>query len=125
MVLGSPRRLVKRKFLLFVGTVADMHQVLIINTKPAPFIQAKPELMADQVLIDQKSHNFLDHDSYIACHELHDVSVREVGDALVANMDDIKTMLSDAVRANVVQVAENSVNLIPLHQEFIVGALKP
>lgn len=125
MVLGSPRRVVKGKFLLFLGTVADMHQVLIINTRPAPFIQASPHLLDDQVPLDKKSHDFLDHDSYIACHELHDVAVREVENALVANMDDIKAMLSVAVRANVVQVVEKSVNLMPLHQRFITDALKP
>jgi hypothetical protein len=125
MVLGSPRRVVKNKYLVFLGTVADMHQVLIVNTRPAPFIQASPDLMADQVPLDKKAHPFLDHDSYVACHELHDVSVREVGNALVANMDDIKTMLSDAVRAQVVQVVQDSKNLIPLHQKFIAEALKP
>lgn len=102
-----------------------MHQVLIVNTRPAPFIQANQHLLDDQVPLDKASHGFLDHDSYIACHELHDVAVREIENALVADMDNIKTMLSDTCRVKCVEVVEKTVNLMPLHQRFITDALKP
>lgn len=125
MVLGSPRRTVRNKYLVFIGTIEYKHRVLVINTEPAPYIQDKQHLMDDQVPIDCASHDCLTHDSFVGCHELEEVDQRDVENALVKDIDDIKGMISDTVRAEIVRVVNDSVNLMPLFQKFIAVALKP
>jgi hypothetical protein len=99
--------------------------VLVINTRPAPYIQDKQHLMDDQVPIDKASHECLTHDSVVACHELHEIDQRDVENALVQEIDNLKGMVSNNVRAEIVRAVNASVNLMPLFQKFISVAMKP
>ena len=118
MVLGNPRRTVRDKYLVFIGAIEYKHRVLVINTEPAPYIQNNPHLMDDQVPIDCASHDCLTHNSVVGCHELEEVDQRDVENALVKEIDDIKGMISDNVRAEIVRVVSDSVNLMPLFQTY-------
>lgn len=125
MLLGNPRRTVRNKYLIFVGTLEYKHRVLVISSEPAPFMRDKQHYLDDQVSIDSASHDCLTRDSFVGCHELEEVDPREVENALVKEMDDIKGMVSESVRAEIVRAVNGSVNLMPLFQKFITFALKP
>lgn len=125
VAFGSPTRTVKPKFVVFLGILAGRYQTLVINSKPAPFIQRHGHLLDDQVVIDKSDHDFLDHDSTIACHQILELDPREVENALVQNTDNLKCLLSASCREEVIKTAQASVNLMPLEKDFIVQALTP
>lgn len=58
---------VKRHVL--ISAAADRTVAFIINTQPSPFIIAREEFKRRQVLMLKADHSFMDHNSYIACHD--------------------------------------------------------
>ena len=58
---------VKRHVLIASGP--DRSLAFIINTQPSPFIRAREELRQRQVLMRVADHPFMQHDSFIACHD--------------------------------------------------------
>lgn len=97
----------KIKYLVVVQIRADT-AVLVINSKIHPFIRAKAHLLECQVKIDTASHCFLNHDSYIACHEAYYLDTADLLTELKNNIASIKGMLSPDVRGEVIKAIENS-----------------
>ena len=58
---------VKRHVL--IASASDRSLGFIINTQPSAFITAREELRRRQVLMPLAAHPFMQHDSYIACHD--------------------------------------------------------
>lgn len=50
---------------------ASLLGVFLINTEPAAFIQARPELMSLQLVVEAATHSFLAYDSYLDCSIFH------------------------------------------------------
>jgi hypothetical protein len=92
----------KPKFLILVATDDPEYLTFIVNSEIHPFIQSKPHLLQCQVSIDAASHDFLDYDSHVACHETLPIRREDVIKALVADPSSIKGTISSDVRAQVV-----------------------
>ena len=96
---------------------------LLINTQPSKLKQEQPELSECQVLIDAKSHNFLDYDSYIDCTEALGYDINYMMQQLEADRTRIKCQLSDPILNAVIKAIEN--NVIPRRQiDWMLKGLK-
>lgn len=92
----------KEKFLVLVADDDPEYLTFIVNTGINPFIVGRPHLLQCQVAIDAASHNFLDHDSHIACHEIRAMKREDVIKALMADPNAIKGKVSENVRTQIV-----------------------
>jgi hypothetical protein len=54
---------------VLISASADRTLAFLINTQPSPFIRRQAELLHRQVLTAKSTHQFMQHDSYIACHD--------------------------------------------------------
>lgn len=95
----------KPKFLILVAIDDPEYLSFLINSEINPFIANKPDLLQCQVSIDANSHDFLDHDSHIACHEIFAMKREDVIKALIADPSAIKgnisTIICDQIKAAV------------------------
>ena len=57
------------KFYIVVHVGAE-YVTCIVNTRPAPFIESRPKLKRCQVLMEQPSHQFMKHDSWVDCSKV-------------------------------------------------------
>jgi hypothetical protein len=55
---------------VLIAATGERSLAFIINSKPSPFIQRQPDLLRRQVLMTKADHSFMQHDSYIACHDI-------------------------------------------------------
>ena len=74
----------------------------IVNSEINPFIANRPHLLQCQVAIDAVNHDFLDHDSHIACHDVLLMKREEVIKSLMVNPAGIKGEVSLDVRNQIV-----------------------
>ncbi len=91
----------KPKFLVLVTADDPEYLSFIINSEIHSFIQSKPDLLKCQVSIDLANHDFLSHDSHIACHEIYPIMREEVIRALLADPAAIKGEISTDVREQI------------------------
>jgi hypothetical protein len=91
----------KPKFLVIVDTHDPEYLSFLINSEINPFITNRPGLLQCQVAIDAKSHDFLAHDSHIACHEVFTLKRDDVTRSLMADPSAIKGEISLAIRAQI------------------------
>jgi hypothetical protein len=75
----------KTKRLVLIVATPERSLAFFINTQPSQFIRAQPDLLRRQVLMPQSLHPFMQHDSYIACHDT--VSIGTIGQ-LAAGLSD-------------------------------------
>jgi hypothetical protein len=54
---------------VLIAASGDRSLAFIINSNPSPFLQRQPYLLRRQVLMSKAEHPFMQHDSYIACHD--------------------------------------------------------
>ena len=73
--------------------------------------------------IDAARHVFLDHDSYIACHEVWRLPTAGVIAELIADMSRIKGSLHEDVRTEVIAAVKRAPTLSPAEQTRIAAAL--
>jgi protoporphyrinogen oxidase len=92
----------KQKFLVLVADDDPEYLTFIVNSEINPFIANRQHLMQCQVAIDAASHDFLDHDSHVACHEVHSMKREEVIKNLMADPNGIKGEISIDVRSQIV-----------------------
>ncbi|MEQ1526473.1 MAG: hypothetical protein ABL911_06990 [Gallionella sp.] len=91
----------KEKFLVLVADDDPEYLTFIVNSNINPFIANKPHLLQCQVAIDAASHNFLDHDSHIACHDVLPMKREEVIKSLMTNPAGIIGNVSPDVRGQI------------------------
>lgn len=113
----------KDKYLLVVAT--DPKLILfVINSQINPFIQSREHLLACQIEIDQESHNFLDHDSHISCHEtITSISLEEARRQLVDDISRMKGIVSGGVRTMVINTVNESLTISGKEIDWILGGL--
>jgi hypothetical protein len=75
----------KPKFHVLIAASAERSLGFVINTRPSPFIQRRPELMRRQVPMPLATHPFMHHDSFIACDDTVKLPTR---DELIAGLCD-------------------------------------
>lgn len=110
---------------LMIATVEPL-QVFIINSEIPEFIKRNESLLADQVDIPHKDHQFLTHDSVLNCIEVHRAfNISHLKSELVANFSEVyKGILKPYILRNVVDVVENSENLPLKTKKQIIQAIK-
>lgn len=86
----------------FVVVQPDPLRMVLINSKINAFLLNKPRSMELQVRLLQESHDFLDHDSYLACDHLsHEYSRERLSSLLQDDPSIRRGQLHDNVRAKV------------------------
>ena len=92
----------KPKFLVLVAADNPDFLTFIINSEINPFIENRPHLFQCQVKLDVNNHDFLQHDSYAACHQVWPIRKEDVVQALLADMSRFKGEISNDVRSLIV-----------------------
>lgn len=90
--------LTKPKFLVLVSGDDSDYLSFLINSEIHPYIASKPNLLQCQVPISASSHNFLHHDSHIACHEVFLLRKEDVIRSILADPTSIKGIISQLLR---------------------------
>lgn len=113
----------KPKFLLLVAHEDPDFLTFIVNSEINPFIQARAHLLQCQVSVDQANHSFLDHDSYLACHELKRMRREDVIQELMKDLGGIKNPISDDVKAEVVSAVKFAKTISEAQKRIVIAAL--
>lgn len=114
----------KNKFLVLVADDDPEYLTFIVNSEINPFISNRPHLLQCQVAIDAASHDFLDHDSHIACHEVLPMKREEVIKALTANPSAIKGEVSSDVRSQMLAAVKFAETIPTDKKNRIIAALE-
>jgi hypothetical protein len=89
-----------------------------------PFISNRHHLLQCQVFIDAANHNFLDHDSHIACNEVLPMKREEVIKSLMALPTAIKGTVSSDVRNQIVAAVKFAKTIDKDKKNRIIAALE-
>ncbi len=114
----------KHKYLLVVNVRSET-TVLVINSEIHAFIKSKPHLLACQVPIDQASHNFLHHDSFIDCRQTAYIDSAILVNELLSDLGGLKGQISDAVRHKVINAIQGSPTMPRGEIDMLVSSLSP
>ncbi|MEQ1674065.1 MAG: hypothetical protein ABL865_03390 [Candidatus Nitrotoga sp.] len=113
----------KEKYLVLVEADDPEFLTFIINTAIHPFIASRQHLRQCQVAIDAASHDFLDHDSHIACHNVLPVKREEVIKSLMANPAGIKGNVSPDIRSQILSTVKFAKTIDKDKKNRIIAAL--
>lgn len=108
---------------LVVAHVDDECCTFIVNSQIRRFIATHPALSVCQVRIDAARHAFLDHDSFIACHEVWRLPTAGVIAELIADMSRIKGSLHEDIRTEVIAAIKRAPTLSLTEQTRIANFL--
>ena len=106
--------------------VADddtVYLTFVVNSEINPFISSRKHLLQCQVLIDAANHNFLDHDSHIACNEVLPMKREEVIKSLMELPAAIKGAVSPDVRNQIVAAVKFAKTIDKDKKSRIIAAL--
>lgn len=113
----------KEKYLVLVDDDDPDYLTFLVNSEINPFIANRPHLNQCQVAIDATNHDFLDHDSHIACHELLPMKREEVIKALMADPAGIKGEVSPDVRSQIVAAVKFAKTIEKDKKNRIIAAM--
>ena len=114
----------KEKYLVLVANNDPEYLTFIVNSDINPFIANKPHLLQCQVFIDAANHDFLDHDSHIACHDVLPMKREEVIKSLMANPAGIKGEVSPDVRSQIAAAVKFAKTIEKDKKSRIIAALE-
>ena len=113
----------KEKYLVLVADDDPDYLTFLVNSGINPFIANRPHLSQCQVAIDATNHDFLDHDSHIACHEILPMKREEVIKALMATPAGIKGEVSDEVRIQIMAAVKFAKTIEKEKKNRIIAAM--
>lgn len=113
----------KEKFLVLVADDDPEYLMFIVNSEIHSFITNKPHLLQCQVAIDASSHDFLNHDSHVACHDVLPMKREEVIKSLMADPAGIKGEVSSDVRGQIVAAVKFAKTIDKDKKNRIIAAL--
>ena len=113
----------KEKYLVLVADDDPDYLTFLVNSEINPFIANRPHLHQCQVSIDVASHDFLNHDPHIACHEVLPMKREEVIKALMADPVGIKGKVSDDVRSQIVAAVKFAKTIEKDKKNRIIAAM--
>ncbi len=82
--------------------VAPWHGVFLINSEPAEFVKAQPELLSLQLILEAEQYAFLSYDSYLDCSQFHGLpepcheSVEIVGQLRPHEIEEVRLLVAEA-----------------------------
>ena len=113
----------KNKYFLVVS-INPLVLLFIVNTTVNPFILNNPKLLEAQLLLKQSDYSFLDHDSYLACHEIIDkFGLREIEEILFKDLSRIKGFLYRTTRDEIVKILNKNMTLTLKQRVNIINSL--
>lgn len=114
----------KNKFALVVST-NPLILAFLVNSKVNNYVQLRGELLALQIQIKKCDYPFLDHDSYIACHNIiEDFSREEIVTQLKANIHNIIGMIKPTTKQQIITAIKASTIYDQEQVDIIVNSLK-
>ena len=114
----------KEKFLI-LACCEPKPLFFFINSGVHRFVQADQDLSRCQVVIDAKSHTFLNYDSYVDCREPIDRFTREDVESQVLNsMDRIKCAITDGVKNEILSAIKFSPLMNAREVGWVVDSLE-
>lgn len=116
-------QITKPKFLVLVADDEPDYWTFVVNSDISGFVSARPDLLRCQVKIDAASHDFLSHDSHIACHEVLRLKREDVLKELRADPSVIKGGISADVCAEIASAVKFAVTLSKTEKENILQCL--
>ncbi len=96
---------------------------LIINSEINAFKQSRFHLLECQVPIDRASHPFLEHDSFVDCSQTHYEDTEQLRSQFLADITNIKDLLSAEVRIRIIRAVQNSYVLERSEKQKLIEAL--
>jgi hypothetical protein len=117
-------QITKNKYLVLVACPDDNYYHFIVNSETNQYIEERPHLNVCQVTLDAQSHEFLDWDSKVACHEVLPISKREIISALLNDMDRYKGRITASAKDEIVSAVKHAITLSKVEQREIVTALE-
>lgn len=118
-------QITKQKFLVLVADDDPEYLTFIVNSEINPFISNRPSLLQCQVAIDVASHDFLDHDSHVACHEILPMKREDVIKTLMGDPSAIKGEVSPDVRSQIIAAVKFAKTIDKDKKNRIIAALGP
>ncbi len=116
-------QITKEKFLVLVADDDPEYLVFIVNSEINSFIANRPHLLQCQVAIDVASHDFLDHDSHVACHEILPMKREDVIKTLMGDPSAIKGEVSPDVRNQIVAAVKFAKTIDKDKKNRIIAAM--
>lgn len=117
-------QITKEKFLVLVADDDPEYLTFVVNSEINPFIANKLSLLQCQVAIDAVSHDFLDHDSHIACHEIRSMKREDVIKRLISDPSCIKGEVSSDIRGQIVAAVKFAKTIEKDKKNRIIAALE-
>lgn len=114
----------KQKFLVLVADDDPEYLTFVVNFEINPFVSNRQHLLQCQVFIDVANHNFLDHDSHIACNEVLPMKREEVIKSLMELPTAIKGTVSPDVRNQIVAAVKFAKTIDKDKKNRIIAALE-
>jgi len=112
----------KNKFVL-VACVDPEPVVLLINSRVNEFVQRRPPLARCQVAIDEASHGFLRHDSFIDCSAAFPMDFVEIERQVLDDTSAVRGSASPSVIDQVCAAVKLSSGIARRHREWILVGL--
>ena len=112
------------KSFLLVADDDPVYLTFVVNSEINPFISNRPHLLQCQVLIDAANHNFLDHDSHIACNEVLPMKREEVIKSLMADPSAIQGTVSSDIRNQIMAAVKFAKTIDKDKKNRILAALE-
>jgi hypothetical protein len=113
----------KNKYFL-VASINPLVLLFIVNTSVNPFIQNNPKLLEAQLLLKQSDYSFLNHDSYLDCHQIIDrFTLEEIKGILFDDLSRIKGFLGLVTRDEIVKILNKNMTLTLEQRVNIINSL--
>lgn len=96
----------KPKFLVLVSLEEPDCFLFVINSNINPFILNRNHLHVCQVKIEANDHDFLTHDSNIACHETLKINREEVISSLMVDPGGFQGEISFSVKQKIINAVK-------------------
>lgn len=115
---------IKPKFFVLVATDDPEYFSFLINSSINQFIANRPDLLRCQVSIDTNNHEFLSHDSHIACHDVFILKREDVIKSLLADPSAIKGNISADIREQIKSAVKIAKTIDKYKKNRIISALE-
>jgi hypothetical protein len=107
-----------------VASINPLVLLFVVNSNVNTFIQKRPKLFEAQLLLKQTDYSFLDHDSFLACHEIISLfTLKEIKEIIFKDLSRIKGFLSQSNRDEIVKILNKNMTLTLEQRVNIISGL--
>ena len=117
-VIAFPHTL-KIKFFVIAGKQDNKYLGFLINSHVHNYLQKHEYLARCQIGIDANSHKFLEHDSFIACHEVFLLNGARVEKEVLKDNSKIKGFLNNNVLMEIINIVKKTKTITPFDKTHI------